>query len=503
MSLDISNFSLFTKKFSRIYLQDIKTDKYLVIIPLLTIITRLVIFLFIPFTYEDAYITFRYAENFANGFGLVYNIGENVYGTTTPLYALILASFYYAGISCVVSSLIINLISEAITSLIVYKILKDYSKNLSAVFVSLLYVFSPSNISWSIQGMETVFFTALIAIAFYSLYRKNYFFALLFAFLSAITRIDGLSVVFIVSVFTAYEKRIASFRIILVPFLMFIVWLLFLYSYYGNFLPNSMLAKLILYSGHNPSIFPGLNLILSKYLLAGYYTSSIVSLLFMVGVFLSATRIHSLLPLSTWFFVYYGALIFSRTSIHGWYLIPPLFVFTILSGIGIIFLFNKILLLLKSRARTLNTILLFSILIFSSLMLVIKVKQIHFEWLYERNVRIPVGQYLNLHTPENSTVFLEPIGVIGYFSERYIYDDAALISPIFLEINRLPYNEVSRYKKIDLVKPDYLVLRDKFLSQFYEKTNLVNEYSPVKKIVNPANPQDSIFSSMTIFKRIE
>ena len=179
----------------------IRNDKYLLVLPLLAITTRLLIFLFIPHTYEDSFITFRYAENLANGYGLVYNIGEKVYGTTTPLFAIILAFFNVLGISCVVSSLVINLISEGITSIIVYKFLKDYSKGIIPVIISLLFVFSPSNISWSIQGMETAFFSAVIALSFYFLYQRRYLPALMFGFLSSMIRIDGLSVAIIIFIF--------------------------------------------------------------------------------------------------------------------------------------------------------------------------------------------------------------------------------------------------------------------------------------------------------------
>src|SRR2546426_10764456 len=43
------------------------------------------------FTLEDAFITFRYAENLVLGNGFVYNVGERVLGTTTPLLGLLLA----------------------------------------------------------------------------------------------------------------------------------------------------------------------------------------------------------------------------------------------------------------------------------------------------------------------------------------------------------------------------------------------------------------------------
>lgn len=42
--------------------------------------------------YDDAFITYRYAKNIAAGHGFVYNIGEKVLGTTTPLWTILLAT---------------------------------------------------------------------------------------------------------------------------------------------------------------------------------------------------------------------------------------------------------------------------------------------------------------------------------------------------------------------------------------------------------------------------
>jgi len=47
--------------------------------------------------YDDPYITYRYALNIAHGHGFVYNLGEPTLSTTTPLYALILASVAWLG----------------------------------------------------------------------------------------------------------------------------------------------------------------------------------------------------------------------------------------------------------------------------------------------------------------------------------------------------------------------------------------------------------------------
>src|SRR5215831_1190743 len=41
---------------------------------------------------DDSYITYRYAQNLLQGHGLVFNPGEYVLSTTTPLYTLLLAA---------------------------------------------------------------------------------------------------------------------------------------------------------------------------------------------------------------------------------------------------------------------------------------------------------------------------------------------------------------------------------------------------------------------------
>ena len=49
------------------------------------------------FTQDDAYITFRYAANYAAGHGLVYNIGEQVEGYTNFLWTILMVLGRLAG----------------------------------------------------------------------------------------------------------------------------------------------------------------------------------------------------------------------------------------------------------------------------------------------------------------------------------------------------------------------------------------------------------------------
>src|SRR5512143_3310217 len=55
-------------------------------------ISLLAILLFHARAYDDPYITYRYAYNLTRGTGFVYNPGERVQSTTTPLFTLLLAA---------------------------------------------------------------------------------------------------------------------------------------------------------------------------------------------------------------------------------------------------------------------------------------------------------------------------------------------------------------------------------------------------------------------------
>ncbi len=51
--------------------------------------------MFQTWAYDDAYITYRYAQNLHDGLGMVYNPGERILSTTTPLFALLLAGLRF------------------------------------------------------------------------------------------------------------------------------------------------------------------------------------------------------------------------------------------------------------------------------------------------------------------------------------------------------------------------------------------------------------------------
>ena len=60
----------------------------------MTIVILLMSYVYWDVQQDDSYIFYAYAKNIVNGHGYVFNFGERVNATTSPLYTLLLSSGY-------------------------------------------------------------------------------------------------------------------------------------------------------------------------------------------------------------------------------------------------------------------------------------------------------------------------------------------------------------------------------------------------------------------------
>lgn len=122
-------------------------------------------------TIDDAYITFRYARNLVEGAGFVYNPGEHVLGTTTPLYTLVLA-----GLALVIGSrdfpalaLVVNALTGAASVGLLYVLSKQVTGHrVPAAAAALLWAVAPYSVTFAVGGMETDLTVALLLAAAYA-----------------------------------------------------------------------------------------------------------------------------------------------------------------------------------------------------------------------------------------------------------------------------------------------------------------------------------------------
>lgn len=197
-------------------------------------------------SFDDAFITYRYAKNLLMGNGFVYNVGERHLGTTTPLFVLLLTffGFFYSDIPFWGS--LLSLISLGLTSFFTYKLLSQCTNYWGGICSIPLVILNPIFISTIGNESNLLIFFLVSQYYFYINDRKKTF-AVLSA-LGILTRGEGILLPIIIFLFEVI-KRIKGKKISVTPWLILIIlivpWLIFSKIYFGSFLPYSLKVKIL------------------------------------------------------------------------------------------------------------------------------------------------------------------------------------------------------------------------------------------------------------------
>lgn len=225
---------------------------YILLIGAVFLILRIIPLLNINLLMDDAYISFRYAKNLSEGFGLVFNQGENVEGYTNFLWTIILSLCISIGLSVLKSSVVLSFISALgtmyIMVLMVYK-LEYFSKQkwLAGLFSVSIFSLMGSQARYVMSGMETHLFIFLLSLSIYSFfYLKKDFITGIFFGLSSLCRPEGVLYLGIIILFILLSGKRQYDRLIQIVLgfsLLFIPHLIWRFSYYGFLFPNTYYAK--------------------------------------------------------------------------------------------------------------------------------------------------------------------------------------------------------------------------------------------------------------------
>jgi hypothetical protein len=203
---------------------------------------------YFSFTAEDAYITYRYAENWVNIGSLVYNVGEPINAMTSPLHAVLSAIFFFVTGNTVLSNKIISLVLVSISALFVWY---RYREHLPLQLLAFILLLPPSVLLWTFGGLETpiLLFLATITVILalrpppFSLHLLCVIFVL--AGLAFLTRYDSILFFLPVTLYVASKTQsikhviVAAVAAAILP----LVWLLVSVYYYGDLLPTSFYVK--------------------------------------------------------------------------------------------------------------------------------------------------------------------------------------------------------------------------------------------------------------------
>ena len=454
----------------------VKRKELLFILTLVLVSVILRVFFFF-YTEDDAFITFRYVKNFLDGKGFVYNLGENVLGITNSLYAFILILFGKWELNFILFGKIINVLSEGLSILLIGIIVRKWGQSKIWILSVFLFVISPPNIGWCASGMETSFYILFLLLSFYLYLERRFILLGISSGILFLIRPDGGQLLFVLffdylifDIFKPilsgkenYSKKIldlwrehkSALASVVVFCIVVLPWLIFCYSKYGSFLPNSIRAKFITYPGtpEGSNFFdsilyflsPGPRLILTIFFVIGFIGILDNKCYRVSGVYF----LFSLLLMAI-----------SRVHLFSWYFAPLLPFYYIIASRGMELYLEKASSLNKFRDRELLLHRIFlSVFIFILLAL-----SVYSTWRLYKNLKSHsegleachknIGLWIKDNTPTNSIICVGDIGYIGYYSERKIIDFMGLVSPEVLPFWKkgMPGEIIKEFK------PDYFVV---------------------------------------------
>ncbi|UCB53308.1 MAG: hypothetical protein JSV10_04300 [Candidatus Zixiibacteriota bacterium] len=212
---------------------------------------------YLRFVCDDAFISFRYAENFVEGHGLVFNVGEKVEGYSNFLWTLLLSLFMKIGLDPVIVSQILGVLFSLATVFLLLRLNRwfypreDLFNYLAPLFLACCGAYA----AWSTGGLETSFFTFLILLGSFFFIKginqsKHFAYSGITFALVCMTRLDGLILASVSFSFLLYllvvKKRVEVKSLslwtlsFLIPFLLYFFWR---WSYYGKAFPNTFYIK--------------------------------------------------------------------------------------------------------------------------------------------------------------------------------------------------------------------------------------------------------------------
>ncbi|NLE44954.1 MAG: hypothetical protein GX620_09560 [Chloroflexi bacterium] len=299
-----------------------------------------------PRTVDDAYITFRYARNLVNGHGFVYNPGERVLGTTTPLYTLTLA-----GLSLLTGSqdfptlaVPVNALAGALSVGLLWLVGRRLTgSRVPATIAAVLWAIAPFSVTFAIGGMETdVTIALLLAAADAHLRQRPYCLAFLSAF-AILARPDTVILLGMLWLDQAVARKALPWREGLVSLGVLAPWLILGTIYFGSPIPGSIAAKSVTYRlspeanlvrliQHYSTPFLEHTLLGSRWQLIGF---AVYLFICAVGSLRAVRRDHRVWPTVTYPWVYLAVFAISNPLLFRWYLSPPLpfYILTIVGGI--------------------------------------------------------------------------------------------------------------------------------------------------------------------------
>ncbi|MEG0761445.1 MAG: hypothetical protein RR411_08170 [Chryseobacterium sp.] len=450
-------------------------------LPIYAFFIALIVKIFFLLTHhiqEDAFITWRVAQNLLDYGVIGFNGETKISASTTHLYVFVsyIFNFIFGKENFIEPLLIFNSVLFTIGTVFLSHLLFKNNKH-KAIFIVLFGLLPPS-IKISVLGMEYgILFFLEMALLYYGFKKEKKWALLIIPAFIMFTRIDTvifLGITFLVDL--VWTKKI-RWNYIFGGIFALIVSLSFNWFYFGEVVNNTIVAKKLRYDGQfnlkqNWEYF---NLNYGNFwgmikLPADFNPFTILIAIFELLCFIYLIRQKQKRNYFLWIIFLFGwtkqIIFLSQKSLFDWYYwVPQILLFVPV----LIFVLE----IKEKRKLWLSLFVVFYIIPMLVFQAVHSIATGNGEWNYRRNI----GIYLNIYEKDKKQwIFLEPAGYVPYFSGLKTIDEVGLV-------DKNIQNEIVKNKEnywINTVKnrkPKYLLsyknLFEDKNQQFYQQNYIL------------------------------
>mgnify|MGYP006051789533 FL=1 len=474
-----------------------KYAKFPLLAVVFTVLVKL-LFLLTHHIQEDAFITWRVAQNLLDYGVIGFNGETKISASTTHLYVFVSYVFnlIFGKENFIYPLLIFNSLLFTIGSYFLSKLILENPVH-QAIFIFLFGILPPS-IKISILGMEYgILFFLEMALLYFGFKQNKIWAQILFPILILFTRIDTvifLGIVFLVDII--WNKKVRWFYI-LGGMLGVAVLMSFNWFYFGELVNNTIVAKSVTYA-KNMSLALQWKYFLMNYgnfwgmlkLPGDFNPFTILVLFFELLAFLYIVSKRESKNLFIWIIFLFGwtkQLIFiSQRSYFDWYYwVPQILLFAVI----LVFVLEQ----KTYKFWWISLLIIFYILPMAAFQTIHSIATGNGEWNYRRSIGLFLKDY---EKDKNQYIFLEPAGYIPYFSGLKAIDEVGLVDK---EIQTEIKKDKANYWKntVEKRKPKYLLapknlFEGKDGSFYQENYQLLKEF----RIKNHLNSDNKILEKI-------
>jgi hypothetical protein len=431
--------------------------------------------------FDDPYITYRYTSNLLDGHGLVYNMGQRILSTTAPFYALVLALLGLLWPDLPTLSNVLSALSMVLSAAFLLGISAGRGERAAGMISALLLSLSPYLLFTF--GAETCFSIMLILGGFYAYDRSHYTLAAGVLAVAAMVRPDGLVAGLALAVYHLARRHPIPWRAAGAYVVLTAGWFVGLWLYFGSPIPITLMVKQ--QQGElaiSTRFWEGLIDVVRGHGREPLYW--LHGLLALIGVGRVAIKAHHWLPLLLWTLLYIVAYSFLGVSRYFWYYAPLMPAFFVLVGQGVTAVLETLRGTKLPRLGMIGT----TGLLLLALVAPLLMGTMASSWSKDHRLELyhEIGEWLERHTPQDASVGLLEVGIVGYYAQRSIVDFAGLIQP---EVARR-FTPTTTYPDsatwtIREYEPDYVLLHQDSFSDVAEDDWFRRSYVAVRTFASP------------------